>query len=45
MMYLNHFSVCLRDLDNEKIGAETFGELCNVVLEENGTNKEVKGNN
>ena len=31
-----------RDLDNKKIGAEVFGELQNVMLEENGEDKMVR---
>ena len=34
-----------RDLDTKKIGAEVFGELRNVVLEENGEDKMVRENN
>jgi hypothetical protein len=29
----------LRDLDTKKIGAEVFGELWNVMLEENAEDK------
>ena len=32
---LEYYIVWLRDLDTEKIGAGVFGELRNVVLEEN----------
>ena len=39
MLYLEHFSAWLRDLDTNKIGAEVFGELPHVVLEENGEDK------
>ena len=35
----------LRDLDTNKTGAEIFGELRNVVLEENGEGKMVKESN
>jgi hypothetical protein len=36
---LKHCFILLRDLDSKKIGAEVFGELRNVVLEENGEDK------
>jgi hypothetical protein len=36
---LEHCFIQLKDLDNKKIGAEVFGELLNVVLEENGEDK------
>jgi len=32
-------------MDNEKIGAKLFGELRNVVLEENGEDKMVREDN
>ena len=35
----------LRDLDTKKIGAEVFGELLNVMLEENGEDKMVRESN
>ena len=37
--------IWLRDLDTNKIGAEVFGELWNVVLEENGEDKMVRESN
>jgi hypothetical protein len=37
--------IWLRDLDTNKIGAEVFGELLNVALEENGENKMVTESN
>jgi hypothetical protein len=37
---LEHCFIRLRDLDTKKIGAEEFGEFWNVVLEENGEEKE-----
>ena len=39
------FGALLRDLDTKKIGAEVFGELWNVVLEENGEDKMVRESN
>ena len=39
---LEHCFVCLRDLDNRKIGVKVFRELRNVVLEENGEDKMVR---
>ena len=38
---MEHCIVWLRDLDTKKIGAEVFGELRNMVLEENGEDKMV----
>ena len=38
------WSICIKwlwDLDTKKIGAEVFGELWNIVLEENGEDKMV----
>ena len=35
----------LRDMDTKKIGTEVFGELRNVVLEENGEDKMVRESN
>ena len=35
----------LRDLDTKKVGADVFGEIQNVALEENGEDKIVKENN
>ena len=39
---MEHRFVWVRDLDIKKIGAEEFGELSNVVLEENGEDKMVR---
>jgi hypothetical protein len=39
---MEHCFIWLRDLETKKIGAEVFGELCNVVLEENGGDKMVR---
>ena len=39
---LEHCFIWLRDLDTKKIGTEVFGELRNVVLEENGEDKMVR---
>ena len=36
MLRLEHWFIWLRDVDTKKIGSEVFGELGNVVLEENG---------
>ena len=36
------FFLCLTDLDTKKIRAEKFGELRNVVLEDNGEDKMVR---
>jgi hypothetical protein len=33
---LEHCFIWLRDLDTKKIGAEVFGELSKVLVEENG---------
>ena len=41
MLRLEHCTVWLRDLDTKKIGGEDFGELENVVMDENGENKMV----
>ena len=38
-LILEHCFIWLRDLDTKKIGTEVFGELQNVVLEENGEDK------
>ena len=35
----------LLDLDIKNIGADVFGDLRNVVLEENGEDKMVRGSN
>ena len=45
--YLNVLIIIiwLRDLDTKKIGTEVFGELRNVVLEENGKDKMVRESN
>ena len=39
---MEHCFIWLRDLDTKKIGKEVFGELRNVVLEENGEDKKVR---
>ena len=36
MLCLEHFSIWLRDLDTKIIGVGVFGEVLNVLLEENG---------
>ena len=43
--YVWSISVWLRDMDTKKIEAEVFGELWNVVLEENGEDKMVRESN
>ena len=45
VLYLEHCFIWLRDLDPKKIGAEVFGELWNMVLEENGEDKMVRESN
>jgi hypothetical protein len=40
---LEHYFIWLRDL--EKIGAEIFGDLRNVILEEKGEDKMVREHN
>ena len=42
---MEHYFIWLRDLDIKKIGKEVFGEVLNVVLEENGENKMVRESN
>ena len=42
---MEHYFIWLRDLDTKKIGVEVFGELRNVVLEENGKGKMVRESN
>ena len=42
---LEHCIIWLRNLNTKKTGAEVFGELRNVVLEENGKDKRVRENN
>jgi hypothetical protein len=39
---LEHCFIWLRDLDTKEIGEEVFGELQNVVLEEDGEDKMVR---
>jgi hypothetical protein len=39
---LENCAIWLRDLDAKKIGAKVFGELGNLVLEENGEDKLVR---
>ena len=45
--YINLKIPCLiaRNLDTKKIGTEVFGELRNLVLEENGEDKMVRESN
>ena len=45
VLCLEHCLIWLRDLDTKKIGTEVFGELQNVVLEENGEDKMVRESN
>ena len=45
VLCLEHCFKWLRDLDTKKIGTEVFGELRNVVLEENGEDKMVRESN
>ena len=45
VLSLEHLIIWLRDLDTKKIEAEIFGELRNVVLEENGEDKIVRESN
>ena len=42
---MEHCTVWLRDLDTKEIETEVFGELRNVVLEENGEDKMVRESN
>ena len=42
MLCLENCILWLRDLETKNIGAEVFGELQNVVLEDNGENKMVR---
>jgi hypothetical protein len=39
VLYLEHCFIWLRDQDTNKIGAEVFQELSNVVLQEIGEDK------
>jgi hypothetical protein len=42
-VWLRHeYTVWLRDMGTKKFGTEVFGELRNVVLEENGEDKMVR---
>ena len=45
MLRLEHFTVWLRDLNIKKIGADVFGKLRNVMLEENEVDKIVRKTN
>ena len=45
VLCFEHYFISLRDLDTKKIGTEVFGELRNVVLEENGEDKMVRESN
>ena len=42
MLFLKHRFIWLRGLDTKKVGAKVFGELLNVVLEENEEDQMVK---
>ena len=42
---LEHCFIWPRDLDTKKIATEVFGELRNMVLEENGEDKMVRESN
>ena len=42
VLRLEYCTVWLRDMATKKIGAEIFGKLRNVVLEENGEDKMVR---
>ena len=42
VLCLEHCFIWLRDLDTNKIGAEVFAELWNVVLEENEEDQMVR---
>ena len=42
---MGHCIERLKDLDTKKIGGEVFGELENVILEENGEGKMVRESN
>ena len=45
MLCLEHYLMWPRSRETEKIGKELFAELENVVLEESGKDKLVKGIN
>ena len=45
MLHLEHSFIWVRDLDTKKIGAEVFGHIRNVVLEENEEDKIVRESN
>ena len=45
VLCLEHCFKWIRDLDSNKIGAEVFGELQNVVWEVNGKDKKVRESN
>ena len=45
MLCLEHCFIWPRDLDTKIIETEVFGELRNVVLEENGEDKMVRESN
>ena len=45
VLCLEHCFIWLRDLDTKNIGAEVFGELQNVVLEDNAEDKMVRETN
>jgi len=45
VLCLEHCFIWLWDLDTKEIGTEVFGELWNVMLEENGEDKMVRESN
>ena len=45
VLCLEHCVIWLRDQDTNKIGAEVFGDLWNVVLEENGEDEMARESN
>ena len=42
---MEHCFIWLRDLDTKTIGTDVFGELRNVVLDENGEDQMIRKNN
>ena len=45
MLFLENGFLLLRDPENKKIGAQVFGEILNVVLEENEEDKVLRESN
>ena len=45
LCYVWNITLFGRDLDTKKIGEEVFGELWNVVLEQNGEDKMARASN